>query len=217
MPKREIDYSTRMIYFYKFVKIDDPNFLDCYVGHTINIINRKYCHKYVCNNPNDRHYNSKIYKTIRDNGGWENWKMLVIHQQICKDIIQARQIEQKFIEELNAKMNMRGAYISEQLKENAKEKQKEYYENNKEKINEQQKEYYEKNKQTKLKYRKDHYENNKERIKEKYKEEITCECGSIYCRYNKSQHERSIKHQKFLQNNSTIEPSTQLVIAATNP
>jgi len=204
MPKKEIDYSTRIIYFYKFVKIDNPSFIDCYVGHTIDIIKRRYQHKHNHNNPNHKHYNFKIYKTIRENGSWENWKMLVIHQQICKDNIEARQIEQNYIEELNAKMNTHRAYATEEEKkkyyENNKEKykenNKEYYENNKEKISEQQKEYRENNKE-KIK---EYYENNKEKINEKYK----CECGGKYIFQNKSRHEKSLKHQKYLSYLSNI-------------
>jgi hypothetical protein len=216
MPKREIDYSTRMIYFYKFVKIDDPSFIDCYVGHTINIIDRKYNHRRICHNPNSKNYNSKIYKTIRDNGGWDNWKMLVIHQQICKNDIEARQIEQKFIEELGAKMNTLKAYRSE-------EEKKKYYENNKEKYKENNKEYYENNKEQRLEYQKEYYENNKQKISEQKKtyyennkeqhkkllknwynknknkvlEKYYCECGGIFSIQKKLRHERTLKHQAY--------------------
>jgi hypothetical protein len=195
MPKKPIDYSTRMVYFYKFVKIDEPSFIDCYVGHTVDIIKRKCGHKKACNNPNNKNYNIRLYQIMRENGGWDNWKMLVIHQQICKDDIQARQIEQKFIEELNAKINMVKAYISEEQKkeyykewyennkeqkleynkeyrennkEEISEKQKEWYENNKEQISEKHKEYYENNKEKISEQKKDYYENNKEKIKEYY-------------------------------------------------
>jgi hypothetical protein len=202
MPKREIDYSTRMVYFYKFVKIDEPNFIDCYVGHTVDIIKRKSGHKNTCNNPNHKYYNLKIYKTIRENGGWDNWKMLVIHQQICKDDIQARQIEQNFIEELGAKMNTLKAYISkEQLKEykkewceNNKEKYKEYHE----KYKEQQKEYRENNKEKIKEYHKEFYENNKEQILEnKKKQKMNCECGSIFRTSDKLKHYKTLKHQAY--------------------
>jgi len=41
-----------------------------------------------------------------------------------------------------------------------------------------------------------HYEANKEKLKEK----ITCECGSIFRKSDKTQHEKSLKHCQFIQN-----------------
>jgi hypothetical protein len=212
MPKREIDYSTRMIYFYKFVKIDDPSFTDCYVGHTINIIERRYKHKVDCHNPNKKTYNYKIYKTIRENGGWENWKMLVIHQQICKDDIEARQIEQKFIEELNSTMNTVKAYISKEEKlEKNKEYHKEFYENNKEKIKEYHKEFYENNKEQILEYHKEYYKNNKEEINKKNKEynennkQKLSELKKTYYENNKEQHKKLLKNWYNKNKNKVLE------------
>jgi hypothetical protein len=193
MPRKPIDYSTRIVYFYKFVRIDEPNFTDCYVGHTVDIIKRKCNHKTVCHNPNSKTYNLKIYKTIRDNGGWDNWKMLVIHQQICKNDIEARQIEQNFIEELGAKMNILNAYISE---EDKKEYHKEFYENNKEQLIEYYKEYRENNKEKIKEYRKELYENNKEKFNQKNKEyrENNKEYHKEYYENNKEQHKKLLKN-----------------------
>ena len=58
------------------------------------------------------------------------------------------------------------------------------------------KEYYEANKEKILEKKKEHYEANKEKISEKY----TCDCGSIIQKQEKSRHEKSKKHLKFLNN-----------------
>jgi hypothetical protein len=40
---------------------------------------RKYSHSRDCNNPNSSNYNSKLYKTIREeHGGWNEFKLIEI-------------------------------------------------------------------------------------------------------------------------------------------
>ena len=97
MPKREINWETTEVSFYKFV-CKDPDILYSYVGHTISFRHRKWQHKTVCNNPNDKHYNIPLYVFIREHKGWENWDMIQIHSQFCKNALHAKQIEQKYIE-----------------------------------------------------------------------------------------------------------------------
>jgi len=76
---------------------------------------------------------------------------------------------------------------------------KEYYQTNKETIEEQQKEYREANKK-KIKEQQKKYKNaNKEKIVEYNQQKITCECGNSICIFSKAKHERSKKHQQFIQ------------------
>ena len=82
MPKTIIDYSKTIIY--KIV-CNDLNITDLYVGHTTQFTKRKCGHKSKCNNLNSKSYNLIIYKTIRDNGGWENWSMIEIEKYNCND------------------------------------------------------------------------------------------------------------------------------------
>jgi hypothetical protein len=44
----------------------------------------------------------KIYKIIRENGGWDNWNMVEIAKYNCNDSTEARIKEQLHYEELNA-------------------------------------------------------------------------------------------------------------------
>lgn len=75
-------------------------------------------------------------------------------------------------------------------KEQIKERKKVYYENNKDKIKDKTKIYYELNK-NKIKAYKD-------LNKIKLNENFECLCGGKYTRMNKSSHEKSHKHQKYL-------------------
>jgi len=111
------------------------NITDVYVGHTTNFINRKARHKSNCNNINGKEYNLKIYTTIRDNGGFENWSMIEIEKYPCNDINEACSRERYYYELLNAKLNTNYPTRND----------KEYYQDNKE----YKKEYQEKNKEKK--------------------------------------------------------------------
>jgi hypothetical protein len=100
MPKIEIDYSNTIIYK---ITCKDPEIKDVYVGHTTNFVQRKHAHKQCCNNPKSS--DCKLYKTIREKGGWSNWKMEIINFFDCKDHYEARKKEQEYFISLNANLN----------------------------------------------------------------------------------------------------------------
>ena len=202
MPKKQInDY-----FFYKIVCLDS-NIDLCYVGSTANWKARNYEHKSNCNNENNQKNNFKIYKTIRANGGWCNFKMIQIgtREQLTKR--QAEQIEDEYRVELKANMNSQRCYLTEEQRQKSiLEQTQKYREENKDKILEYSKKYYEENKDKILEYHKKHYEENKDKIleyKQKYREEnkeklnekFDCECGGKYTRCHKSKHFKTKKHQ----------------------
>jgi hypothetical protein len=130
-------YTTIM---YKIVpKNSDLKF--CYIGQTKNIHKRKQEHKHSCNNELSLKYNFHVYKTIRENGGWENWTMEKIEDYIHEDFICGLKREQELIDEYNGNLNKRCTYLTEEDKILYK---KRYYKNNMEKIKNYQKEYYKK-------------------------------------------------------------------------
>jgi hypothetical protein len=100
MPKEDIDYSNTIIYK---IYCNDKSINDVYVSHTTNFTKRKYLHKSACSNLNN---NLKIYNTIRQNGGWDNWNMVEIAKYNCKDKTEARIKEQHHYEDLNATLNI---------------------------------------------------------------------------------------------------------------
>ena len=102
MPIDVIDYSNTV--FYK-IYCNDANIKDLYVGHTTNFVQRKYAHKRSCVKEIDANHNLKLYKCIREHGGWDNWKMDIIGFQDCYDHYEVRKKEQNYFETLQATLN----------------------------------------------------------------------------------------------------------------
>ena len=102
MPKIEIDYSNTIIYK---ITCKDSSVNDVYVGHTTNFVQRKHAHKQSCINDKSPNHNCKLYEVIRNNGGWNNWKMEIINFFNCKDHYEARKKEQEYFVSLNATLN----------------------------------------------------------------------------------------------------------------
>ena len=206
MPAKKIDYSTTVIY--KIV-CNDLAITDLYVGSTTNFRNRKSTHKCGCNGDTKKS-EYKIYRIIRENGGWLNWSMLQIEEFPCANGNEARARERYWIEELNAKLNMiiptrnqKEYYIEHQDK--FKELQKKYTEDNKDKIKEYQKKYQDLNKDKIAEQHKEYREANKDKLKESKMRPYICECGST-CKFgNRSEHFKSKKHQAFIAQKDNIE------------
>ena len=166
------DYNKTVIYK---IQCKDVNITDIYIGHTTCYYQRYRLHKSNCNNETSKSYNSKIYKIIRENGGWENWNMIIIEKYPCNNINEARDRERFWIEKecstLNVSIPNRSKKEYDQIyriihREEISEKSKEYRENNKDKI----KQYIECNKEKISFQKQDWYEENKEKILEKAKE-----------------------------------------------
>ena len=188
MPKTKVDYSKTIIY--KIV-CNDEDIEYLYVGSTTDFTKRKYSHKCSCNNANDKNYNEKKNIQMRQNGGWDNFKMLEIEKYPCNDKREAEAREEEIRLNLKANMNSNRCFTTieqkkernKEYRETNKEQKKAYYNENKDKINEYQKA-----------YQKDYRDNNKEKRTEKF----VCPCGSISNYSNKS------KHLKHFQNIKTI-------------
>ena len=143
MPRTNIDYSKTVIY--KIV-CNDLDIKDCYVGHTTDFVRRKVAHKYNCNAENDKSYNFKLYKKIRENGGWNNFSIVLIEKYPCNDGDEARARERYWYENLNASLNTvyPARTKQEYFKEYdiiIKEYKKKYNELNKDKIKEDNRDY----------------------------------------------------------------------------
>jgi hypothetical protein len=119
MPKNDINYADTI--FYKIV-CKDPSVTDLYIGHTTNFVQRKHTHKQTCNNIKSVGYNLKLYKTIRANGNWSNWEMIIINSYNCKDNIEAKQKELEQISVFGATLNF--VETQQQQKPNQKPNQK---------------------------------------------------------------------------------------------
>jgi len=71
------DYSQSIIYFIRH-KIN--NELPFYIGSAYDFEYRQGNHISKCNNITDRDHNLQVYKFIRQNGGWDEWEM-IIHEK----------------------------------------------------------------------------------------------------------------------------------------
>jgi len=187
-----------------------------YIGKTTDFDDRIKHHKNNCYNPNGDSYNLKLYTTIRANGGWSNFKNMIINSIIFNDDedgIEIRKMEQKFIELYNGNLNSNRAYLSiddlkkyqQEYRELNKKKMKEYYEKNKEKNKEKNRE---QNKKNCKRYSDLNKEKNKEKLKqyyklnkEKYQEKYSCLlCRGNYTTKGISTHKKTTKHKNKLNN-----------------
>jgi len=161
--------------FYKISCID-KNVDYSYIGSTKNFRRRKSQHKSDATIETSNKYNYPLYKTIKENGGWDNWCMVPIGKGIFEKKLDALIEEQKYITDNNSTLNAVRSFNTKEDKDNYK---KQYLINNPET-----------RKETQKKYRDTH--------KEKINEKITCECGRCYTRGNKARHLKSKIHIDYL-------------------
>ena len=191
-----VNYGNSMIYK---LCCKDTNITDIYIGSTTNFSRRKSEHKNTCINQNNKNYNVYVYQFIRDNGGFQNWDMILIENVSCSSKRELLKIERKYIDELKPSLNMIKSYNSEEeKKEQKKNCDKIYRENNKEHIKECKKKWYENNKEALKEHFKKNYEKNKNEILEKSKEKINCEfCDCLVSIGYIKKHQRTIKCKAF--------------------
>lgn len=210
------DYSKSCIYMLRHK--DDTELENIYIGSTTNFRVRKNQHKNCCCNPNSKDYNFKKYQYIRDNGGWNEWRMIWLEDYPCKTLRELRLREDQVMLQYQNRINkIRASRTHKQYYEDNKErfieKAKEWYEDNKERILELQKDYrnknreeinkklndyYYANKELYSKKAKERYEDNKEQIAEKRKEKIKCNiCNCEVVKYGLKRHQKTIKCQSY--------------------
>ena len=182
----------------------DANITEIYIGSTVNHYRRKCHHKHRCNNPNSKNYNLYVYQFIRENGGFENWDLVILEEYSAQNKGELSWKEREWIERLKPSLNSvkRPAITTEEIRELQKkwrennpeqirELQKKWRENNPEQIREYSKKYYEENLEEYRKRNRKYRENNPEQIREssrKYREnnpEQIREYQKIYRENNK--------------------------------
>ena len=73
---------------------------DIYIGSTVNFRHRGYQHKY-----NSKYSDIKLYKNIRENGGWVNYSIIELEKFPCNNSIEARERERYYYDLLNPNLN----------------------------------------------------------------------------------------------------------------
>ena len=205
------DYSKGKVY-----RILSNSTDEIYIGSTINPLYKRFG-QHKCD------YKAYLrgefsYVTSFEIIKYDDCKIVLVENCSCENIEQLRARERYWIENLecvNKQIPGRTKKEWEEAnKERLSEKKQQWNEDNKEKIAEQKAQYRADNKEKiseyKAEYRQNNrkkigeqqsewYQKNKERIAEKAKEKFTCECGSTLTKGGKKIHEKSKKHQKYLQ------------------
>lgn len=128
MPHKAVNYNNTIIY--KIQHHEKPELL--YIGSTTSFSKRKCQHKSNCYNENNKSYSTKLYKMIRDNGGWNEFNMIEIKKFPCQSKREAEAEEDRIMSEMKASMNTYRAFLTA---EGHKLYEKEYYAHNKQQIN----------------------------------------------------------------------------------
>ena len=217
-------------YVYKLCSTD-VNVTEVYVGSTKSLRNRKAGHKQTCENPNDKNHHYAVYEYIRNNGGWDNWEMIVLETVEYNEQHELRARERHWLETLKATLNCKVPNRSveewrEDNKEEIKRKKHDYHEAHKEEIHQKKHDYHIANadhirakvqawraadpERAKISDRQK-YLNCQERIKSYRSEKLTCECGIQYTRGHAGRHLQTKRHADLLaaKNNSApiIQPT----------
>ena len=144
--------------------------------------------------------------------------MVLIQTEKLSNSLEARKREREHMEELKPTLNILSAYRSEQdlkqykqrwAREN-EEHVKEYKQNwnmeNKDRISECRKEQYRTDKRDEVLARsKKYYHDNIEERRQTRNRLCSCICGDTYTYANKKRHERTKKHQEYLNNQANEE------------
>ena len=179
MPLKEINYHNTVIYKIQHIEKDDL----LYVGHTTDFTKRKSLHKYHSNNCSSKKSNLKIYQVVRNNGGWDMFKMLEVKKFPCQDKREALAEEDRVMRELKANMNAIGAvYDLEKHRQTQKRCNVEYKKEHQEEL---------------LNYWKEYRVINIDKINERTQKLVQCECGQFVCQKVKgsTRHQQSQKHK----------------------
>ena len=137
-------------------------------------------------------YTYKLYKFIRENGGWANFTYKVLDNCVdvnCKTHLLKK--ERMYYDLLKPSLNTLRPY---QPLEEKIERIKEYRMKNKERIKQKGEEYRMKNKERINQKGEEYRINNKEKLKEKVK----CECGRLVVRRTLNRHKRTKTHLRLM-------------------
>jgi hypothetical protein len=157
------DYSKGMIYIIRSVNPTTGQ-VYTYIGSTTSFDNRRSGHKGKIYNENQKAYNSKLYKTIRENNG--DWTMSKFKLFPCNSKIELEIEEERCRQGINANLNINACasgidYSSMTPQEYRIAYQREYREKNHEQTLAQKREYYEKNREQILAKQRERYSKNK--------------------------------------------------------
>ena len=106
IPDNNLETFNYIFNIYKICCKDINLCPDFYIGRTQNLFTRFGVHISYSKNSE-----LKLYKKIRETGGWVNWTMVKIATGLCADRFEAKQIEQYFCNLLNPTLNSIRAHV----------------------------------------------------------------------------------------------------------
>ena len=92
---------------YKISHLESDN---SYIGSTCNFSSRKSHHRKNVSNKVGKSYWSRLYRFIRDNGGWIKFKMEIIDSYPCNTHGAGKLREQHFIDLISPSLNSNSSY-----------------------------------------------------------------------------------------------------------
>jgi hypothetical protein len=182
---------------------------------------RKKSHKSSSTNPTRKDYNLKVYRFIRENGGWDNWTFIQLEEFPCKNKQELVAREREIFDLLKPTLNTNSPTLNvekikktmvkyriehkdellvkqkqyyDEHKDELLVKQKQYNDDNKVEISANKKQYYDKNKDELLVKQKQYYDEHKDEIISKHKQKNKCVCGCEVSNGCLSRHMKSAKH-----------------------
>lgn len=158
------DYSQSCVY--GFMKEE----IMYYVGSTYDLSHRYSSHKSNCNNENGDKYNYRIYKFMRENGGFESFEIVKIREYPeCKTEKELKTYERNYYDLYEPGLNRYKPQLTEDelknLREQKNETQRNNYAQNPEKYNIRTKKYREENAESVKAYRDKYREENAEKLR----------------------------------------------------
>jgi len=99
MPRKYTDYSNTYVYL---LTCKNPKISDAYISQTTNLTQRKYKHK---RETLDLSIQTKLYDSIRKNGGWTNWNCEILEECACTNEIQAKERAHFYILKIKPNLN----------------------------------------------------------------------------------------------------------------
>ena len=155
---------------------------EIYIGSSARFIERCKLHESDCNNINSPRYSYKLYQYIRNNGGFQNFKIHVIQEFPCENRTALNIREEYWKKELQPTLNTNRAHLSKNELRDCHNKAV-----------------------------KKHYTNNKTHIRSKAKQVIQCShCDKTHTKENKSHHQKTKYCKNY--KSTTSESSSESII-----
>ena len=168
-----------------------------YIGSTKDVNLRYNTHKRNCINETEKSHNFKVYRHIRENGGWDSWTFEIVKTEFNLSVEKLGDLEREWqIKEghnLGTTRRDNGAKILCVCGGKYYKKNKYGHEQFK-----KHKEYLAKEGRSEFERWEAEIEKRKKENTKKKQERIECECGGYYTAYGKKRHCKTTKHLDYV-------------------